>query len=118
MAQVTCIHEEAAPVVIEWLEFRVAAGFREEFVRIDERIWTAALMRYPGFIGKEVWLDPGADDRLVLVIRWHSRAQWKAIPEVELTMIQKEFDLAVGDRAHTLVKSAEFQIRKFCDRGE
>ena len=105
-------------MAIEWLEFRVAAGFREDFVRLDARIWTAALARYPGFIGKEVWLDPKADDRLILVIRWHSRAQWKAIPTAELALIQQEFDRAVGDRPYALVKSAEFQVRKFCDRGE
>lgn len=106
-------------MVIEWLRFRVAdAEFREEFVRIDGRVWTEALGRYPGFIGKEVWLDPDASDTVAFIIRWRSRTQWKAIPTRELDLIQEQFDAEVGDREYALLESKEFQVRKFCNRGE
>ena len=81
-------------------------------------VWTEALARYPGFISKEVWLDPGADDTVILIIRWHSRAQWKAIPEPELNLIQQRFDAEVGDRPYALTESREFQVRKFCHGSE
>ncbi|WP_425469059.1 TIGR03792 family protein, partial [Pediococcus acidilactici] len=44
-------------MVIEWLKFKVVSN-RERFVQKDAEIWTEALARYPGFLGKEVWLNP------------------------------------------------------------
>ena len=67
-------------MVIEWLEFEVVPESREKFIEIDRRIWTATLKKFPGFLGKEVWVAPNQIDRVFLVIRWQTREQWKSIP--------------------------------------
>jgi uncharacterized protein (TIGR03792 family) len=99
-------------VVIEWLEFQVPAADRERYVRIDDDIWTLALQRYPGFIGKETWIDPQDLERVVLVIHWQSRDAWKAIPEADLAEIEQRFDQTFAT-PYQLVTSREFQIRRF-----
>lgn len=95
-------------MVIEWLEFRVE-GDVSEYLRVDQAIWTTALAQYPSFVDKEVWLDPADPQRVVLVIRWRSREQWKAIPTPELAAIAARFTQAVG-MPHTLVAAQEFQV--------
>jgi uncharacterized protein (TIGR03792 family) len=68
-------------VVIEFLKFQVAPDLRENFIQKDGEIWTAALAKYPGFISKEVWINPNHHTEVILIIRWSTREQWKAYPK-------------------------------------
>ena len=102
-------------MVIEWLQFTVDSKSREKFVREDEKIWTAALATYPGFLGKEVWIDPKTSDRVVFAIRWQTREQWKSIPVKDLMAIEKDFSAIMKEEGinYKMIESKEYQIRKF-----
>ena len=100
-------------MVIEWLEFKVVPKFRERFIQIDREVWTATLEKYPGFLGKEVWLDPNKVDRVFLVIRWQTREQWKSIPQAILAETEREFSQQMGSNKYKSVGMKEYQIRKF-----
>jgi uncharacterized protein (TIGR03792 family) len=100
-------------MVIEWLRFRVASQSREKFIQKDEEIWTAALSTYPGFLGKEVWIEPDAPDEVVFTIRWQTRAQWKSIPVDDLAAIEMKFAQGMGGIKYKMLESKEYQIRKF-----
>lgn len=99
-------------MVIEWLTFRVPAEQREAFVQVDGEIWTSALQQYPGFIAKETWIDPQDDTTVILVIRWRTREEWKAIPAEDLAAVGAQFDAALNVD-YTLETSREFQVRRF-----
>jgi heme-degrading monooxygenase HmoA len=61
-------------------EFRVAAGQREEFVRVygPEGDWAALFRRAGGYLGT-LLLHDGADaERFVTVDRWQSEADFRA----------------------------------------
>ncbi|MDJ0549362.1 MAG: TIGR03792 family protein, partial [Microcystis sp. M49637_WE12] len=45
-------------MVIEWLEFQVKPEAREKFIQKDQEIWTKFLAKQPGFLGKELWINP------------------------------------------------------------
>ncbi|WP_425335010.1 TIGR03792 family protein [Nostoc punctiforme] len=45
-------------VIIERLKFEVAPHLRENFIQKGTQIWTTALAEYPGFLSKEVWIQP------------------------------------------------------------
>lgn len=66
-------------MVIERLKVKVSPELRERYIQKDAEIWTAALSSYPGFLGKEVWIDPELSE-VVLVICWANREQWKLFP--------------------------------------
>ena len=102
-------------MVIEWLEFRVDADSREKFIRQDEAIWTAALATYPGFLGKEVWIEPNASDKVIFTIRWQTREQWKSIPASDLAKIEQRFSTKMRQMniKYKMIESKEYQIRKF-----
>ena len=99
-------------MVIEWLKFRVPAEQREKYVQIDAEIWNSALEKYDGFMGKEVWISPDDTSELILVIRWASREQWKAIDQVGLDKITHAFDQALGFE-YEMLESKEYQVRRF-----
>jgi uncharacterized protein (TIGR03792 family) len=99
-------------VVIELLKFKVPSEEREKYIQKDAEIWTTALANYPGFLGKEVWINPNAPEEVTFVIHWATREQWKSIPQNELDIISKSFDTAVGFSVE-VVESSEYQVRKF-----
>ena len=78
----------------------------------DAEIWTAALAQCAGFLGKEVWINPEDLTEVVLVIRWRSRAQWKAFPAHELKQLEHQMAQVLED-AYQIVEVAEYQVRKF-----
>ena len=102
-------------MVIEWLKFKVDSSSREQFIQQDEKIWTAALAQYPGFLGKEVWIEPNAPGRVIFTIRWQTREDWKTIPAKDLMNIEQRFSGVMREMNihYKMTESKEFQIRKF-----
>ena len=102
-------------MVIEWLEFKVDSDSREQFIQQDEKIWTASLSKYPGFLGKEVWIEPNASGKVIFTIRWQTRQQWKSIPIKDLMNIEQKFSRVMREMNihYKMTESKEFQIRKF-----
>ncbi|MBE9169370.1 TIGR03792 family protein [Pleurocapsales cyanobacterium LEGE 06147] len=100
-------------MVIEWLEFKVDPESREKFIQKDNEVWTALLVTYPGFIGKEIWLDPTALDQVTMVIRWQTRQQWKSVPQEILEETERKFARAMGVTPYEMIETREYQIRKF-----
>lgn len=100
-------------MVIEWLKMEVAEALRETFIQKDEEIWTAALSKYPGFMGKEVWISSDKPQEVVLVIQWATMAAWKSIPAEELAAIEQRFSRQVGEGTYKLVEASAYQLRKF-----
>jgi uncharacterized protein (TIGR03792 family) len=99
-------------VVIELLKFKLAPNIREKYIQKDGEIWTTALSKYPGFLGKQVWINPNDATEVIFIIHWETREQWQAIPPQDLEAIEKEFAQAFPD-AYKLVESGEYQVRKF-----
>lgn len=99
-------------MIIEWLKVSVSPALREKYIQKDEEIWTAFLSTCPGFLGKEVWINPDKPDELILIVRWATREQWKSIPQERLELIEQEFVREMGDR-YPFVETNEYQIRKF-----
>ena len=96
-------------MVIEWLKFRMDPAQRDRYLAIDDQIWTPALARYPGFLDKTTWLEPGHDDEVIFVISWATRQQWKAISEDELEAVNQRFDTALGFD-YEMLESREFIV--------
>jgi len=99
-------------MVIEYLKIRVSPELRETFIQKDAEIWTSMLASCPGFISKEVWIEPETPTEVILIIRWTSRQQWKAVPQEQLERTQKRFDQEFG-KAYQMIQASEYQVRKF-----
>ncbi|TVP65057.1 MAG: TIGR03792 family protein [Leptolyngbya sp. LCM1.Bin17] len=100
-------------MVVEWLTFAVDPDHRETFIQVDNDIWTASLSQYPGFISKEVWISPDLLDQVVLIMRWQTRDQWKAIPPAELDAITQRFEAALQGISYRMIDAREYQVRRY-----
>lgn len=100
-------------MVIEWLRFQVPEALRETFIQQDEATWTAALAKYPGFMGKEVWLTADNPNEVVCVIQWATWDTWKSIPADLLDATEKQFSAQMGEQNYKLIESNAYQLRKF-----
>ena len=90
----------AAPVmaeqgVIEQLRLAVPASHRELWLQAEASSWQPWLEQQPGFEGRELFWDPEREEGLLL-IRWSSREQWKAIPSEEVQRVQEVFEARVN----------------------
>lgn len=100
-------------MVIEWLKFTIDAQHRENFLQKDAEIWTATLSKYPGYLGKEIWINPNNEAELILIIRWRTREDWKTIPQSVLEETEQKFAKALDGIFYKMIESSEYQIRKF-----
>jgi uncharacterized protein (TIGR03792 family) len=100
-------------MVIEWLKVQVAEALRETFIQKDEAIWTATLARYPGFLGKQVWINPEKPEEVILVIHWADKEAWQSIPADVLEATEKQFVEQMGAGTYKIVEGVEYQVRKF-----
>ena len=92
-------------MIIEWLKFRVSPNLREEFLELDQQIWTNKLKTCPGFLGKEVWLNPEKLDEVIILIHWQTRQEWKNIPQEELDQIEKQFNQKMQGKNYQMIES-------------
>lgn len=97
-------------MVIELLKVEVAAEDREKYLQLDRKIWTKAIAQFPGFINKEVWLQPHVPNEVVLIIRWRSRQEWKSISLELLEAIERQFALEMDSISYKIVESVEYQV--------
>lgn len=101
-------------MVIEWLKFKTNTKHREKVIEKDAEIWTATLSKYPGFLGKEIWINPNNETEIIFIIRWKTREDWKAVPESILEETERKFAQALGeDVFYEMSESNEYQVRKF-----
>lgn len=100
-------------MVVEWLKVHVAEELREIFIQKDEAIWTATLAKYPGFLGKQVWINAQKPEEVILIIHWAHLEAWKSIPPDVLEATEKRFSEQMGSGTYKIVEAAEHQVRKF-----
>ena len=95
-------------MIIEWLRFKIPPEKAEAFIQRDEEVWTPGLKRFPGFLGKEIWINPEQSE-VVMFIRWKTREQWKSVPQ----SVIDELDSKMGELHVPIAESKEYQVRKF-----
>lgn len=83
--------------VVEHLRVQVSADARAAWLEAEALSWEPWLRQQPGYLGRELRWDAEREEG-VLLIRWASREQWKAIPEAEVARVQVRFE-ALARRA-------------------
>jgi len=110
----------AATDVVEQLRLRVPAAHREVWLDGERSTWQPWLEAQTGFLGRDLYWDPQREEG-VLLIRWASRSQWKAISDQEVERVQASFDslvkaeLGLDDAAPSpfpLLAEGELQLQR------
>ena len=85
----------AMGAVIEQLRLQVPAVQRTLWLKAEARTWQPWLEQQEGFEHRSLYWDPDREEG-VLLIRWASRDEWKAIPEAEVLRVQALFEAEVN----------------------
>lgn len=99
-------------MIIEWLKFKINPAARETFIEKDNQTWTAAISKYPGFLGKEIWSESNSQEEIVIVIRWETLEHWKSIPQSALDKIEESFAKAMEGEPYQMVEASSFEAHK------
>lgn len=99
-------------MIIELLKVKVIPAEKEKYLQKDAEIWTQALTNFPGFLGKEVWLNPSEPTEVILIIRWATEKHWKSISAEVLNQIESQFAQQLGN-SYQIVDLAEYQVYEF-----
>lgn len=83
--------------VVEHLRVQVRADARAAWLEAEALSWEPWLRQQAGYLGRELRWDAEREEG-ILLIRWASREQWKAIPEEEVAQVQVRFE-ALARRA-------------------
>lgn len=109
--------------VMELLRLSVPADQRDVWMDGERSTWQPWLEEQDGFLGREIFWDAARAEGLVLV-RWASREQWKAITDEEVQRLQGRFDsrvnTALGRRSDDaspfpLVEATELHPQRLSD---
>ena len=83
--------------VVEQLRLKVPEEQRRIWLEAEKATWEPWLAEQEGFLGRELLWDP-LHGEATLLIRWASRAQWKAIAQAEIDAVQSRFEEQVRQR--------------------
>lgn len=100
-------------MVIEWLRYEVAPAAKQKFIEANDQIWNESFKNYPSYLGKEIWVNPGLETEVIIVIYWQNKERWKAIPKAVLEENERKFAEAVGKDNYQMLESKEYQVKIF-----
>jgi uncharacterized protein (TIGR03792 family) len=83
--------DPAGAQVVELLRLGVPAAHCRAWMEAEKASWEPWLAKQPGFQGRQLLWDRQRQEG-TLLIRWASRAQWKAIAEAEVGLVQERFE--------------------------
>ena len=77
--------------IVEHLKLDVPKQFKNAWLKAEEGSWEKWLLKQDGFLGRQLFWDPKVEEA-TLLIGWESKALWKNIPQLEINLVQKDFE--------------------------
>tara|TARA_Y100001968_G_scaffold332745_1_gene392058 strand:- start:5244 stop:5687 length:444 start_codon:yes stop_codon:yes gene_type:complete len=84
------------PAVIEHLRIQVPREYRKAWLIAEKGSWAPWLAKKKGFLGRQLFWDP-QNQEATLLISWSSYEDWKSISQLEIDLVQKEFEKIASD---------------------
>lgn len=66
-------------MVVEFLTFEVDPAERDEWLRVEESVWSRFLETVPGFVSKQMWVERDEPAKVHAVIVWRDDQSWAAV---------------------------------------
>lgn len=106
-----------SPQAVEELVFKVKPELIDKWVELDYEIWTKGLAQWPGFAGKEIWINRDKPGIVTAVVYWSDYSLWKSVDETWLAETDERFTRAFGAENVSLVRElhTERQMLRICE---
>lgn len=94
------------PQAVEQLIFEVKPEAFERWRAADFELWTVAEAdQFPGFVSKEVWVQPGEMYTVAIIIHWTSLEEWKSVDMSWVEAQEARFSALVGADNYRLIRA-------------
>jgi uncharacterized protein (TIGR03792 family) len=105
------------PLAVEQLILHVKPDLVERWIELDHEIWTKGLAQWPGFAGKEVWVNEDRPGEVQSVVYWSDYKLWKAIDGAWLAETDQKFNELFGEGNARMVEEIHHrnQFYKVCE---
>ena len=90
-AMASNVSDSSDAAVVEHLRVKVPVEARAIWLEAEQGSWEPWLAQQDGFLGRDLLWDATTEEG-TLLIRWKSRAQWKAIPQADVNKVQDQFE--------------------------
>ena len=100
---------KSARDAVEYLVFQVEPDRVDEFVRLENEIWTNELMRQDGFISKDIWINESKPGEVSVIIYWKDFESWKNIPKEVTEKLTRQFDDQFGAEDYQIIREVHGQ---------
>ncbi len=77
--------------VTEELRLKVPAKYKDTWFKAEKNIWEPWLLNQEGFMGRQIFWNPEAEEALILV-NWKEKKLWKNISINEVSELQEKFE--------------------------
>ena len=77
--------------IVEHLKLEVPKKFKNAWLKAEEGSWEPWLLKQDGFLGRQLFWDPKLEEA-TLLIGWESREVWKSISQLEINLVQNDFE--------------------------
>ena len=77
--------------IVEHLKLKVPKKFKNAWLKAEEGSWEPWLLKQDGFLGRQLFWDPKFEEA-TLLIGWESREVWKSISQLEINLVQNDFE--------------------------
>ena len=77
--------------IVEHLKLDVPKKFKHAWLKAEEGSWEPWLLKQDGFLGRQLFWDPKVEEA-TLLIGWESRVVWKNISQLEINLVQQNFE--------------------------
>ena len=77
--------------IVEHLKLDVPKNFKNAWLKAEKGSWEPWLLKQNGFLGRQLFWDPKVEEA-TLLIGWESREVWKNISQIEINLVQQDFE--------------------------
>lgn len=96
--------DTSAHDAVEYLVFEVDPERVDEFVRLENEIWTNGLMQQDGFLSKDIWVNESKPGEVSVIIHWKDFDSWKSIPKKVTDQLTQRFDDQFGADNYRIIR--------------
>ena len=95
----TALHD-----AVEYLVFRVEPDRVDEFIQLENEVWTQGLSQQEGFLSKDIWVNESKPGEVSVIIYWKNFESWKGIPKEVTNRLTQQFDERFGADDYQLIR--------------
>ena len=77
--------------IVEHLKLEVPKNFKDAWLKAEAGSWEPWLLKQDGFLGRQLFWDPKVEEA-TLLIGWESREVWKSISQLDINLVQNDFE--------------------------